>query len=281
MRELGDPEGGIAGNPVDIDIAIGLAEQFEAEEGGNGQFRLGLVENRCKSGTVMQETEARTGQRQLFATRHRISAIQTVVVSGVAMVVIVASSVTAADGSVAPWEESVLLFFNGWYDWLEPPMWVLQQVGVIGTPIVVALIVYYFTRRWQYLVAFAAILPLKLVIEKGVVKKLVERDRPFESVGPHINVRGPAFEGLSFPSGHATTVFAVGILLAVLLPSRWRPVPVVWAGVVAIARLYYGEHNFLDVVAGAAIGTLFAVLLWYVLLNRVVDDQPEDVVAGP
>ncbi len=229
----------------------------------------------------MREMEATTGQRQFFATRHKISGVQTLVVSGVAMVVIVASSVAAADGAVAAWEESVLLFFNGWYDWLEPLMWALQQVGVIGTPIVAALVVYYFSRRWQYLVAFAAVLPLKLVIEKGVVKNLVERDRPFESVGPHINVRGPAFEGLSFPSGHTTTVFAVGILLFALLPSRWRPVPVVWAGVVAIIRLYYGEHNFLDVVAGAAIGTLFAVLLWYALLNRVADEQLEEVIPTP
>jgi len=229
----------------------------------------------------MQETEATSDQQQFFATRHRISAAQTLVVSAVALVVIVASSVVAADGTVAPWEESVLLFFNGWYDWLEPPMWVLQQVGVIGTPIVAGLVVYYFTRRWQYLVAFAAILPMKLLIEKRVVKALVERDRPFESVGPHIKVRGPAFEGLSFPSGHTTTVVAVSILLAALLPARWRPVPLVWAGVVAIARLYYGEHNFLDVVAGAAVGTLFAVLLWYLLLNRVVDEHTEDVVANP
>ena len=149
---------------------------------------------------IMRETEARTGRRQPFALRHRISAAQTVVVSIVAIVVIVASSVVAADGTVPGWEESVLLFFNDWFDWLEPLMWVLQQVGVTGAPIIAALVVYYFTRRWQHLVAFAAVLPMKLLIEKGLVKNLVERDRPFESVGPHINVRGPAFEGLSFPS---------------------------------------------------------------------------------
>lgn len=227
----------------------------------------------------MRETEARTGQRQLFTMRHRINAVQTVVVSVVAIVVIVVSSVAAADGSVAAWEESVLLFFNGWFDWLEPLMWVLQQVGVTGAPVVAALVVYYFTRRWQHLVAFAAILPLKLLIEKGVVKNLVERDRPFQSVGSHINVRGPAFEGLSFPSGHTTTIFAVSVLLSALLPSKWRPVPVVWAGIVGIARLYYGEHNVLDVVAGAATGTLFAVVLWFTLLNRVAGERHENVVS--
>ena len=223
----------------------------------------------------------RTGRRPLFATRHRITAAQTAVASAISLVVIVTASAVAADGNVPGWEESALLFFNDWFDWLEPPMWVLQQVGVTGAPIIAALTVYYFTRRWEHLVAFAAILPMKLVIEKGVVKNLVERDRPFESVGSHINVRGPAFEGLSFPSGHTTTIFAVSVLLAALLPAKWRPIPMVWAGIVGIARLYYGEHNLLDVVAGAATGTLFAVLLWFALLNRVPDEVDENVVPRP
>ena len=218
------------------------------------------------------ETGTERKQRRPFALRRTISAGQTVFVSIAALAVVIVTSLVARDGTVPDWEESILLFFNEWADWLEPAMWVLQQVGVIGAPIVAGLVVYNYTRRWEYLVAFAAILPMKLIIEKSVVKQLVERDRPFESVGAHINVRGPAFEGLSFPSGHTTTVFAVAILLAALLPLRWRIVPLVWAVIVAIARLYYGEHNFLDVVAGAAMGTLFAVLLWYAVLNRVSDD---------
>lgn len=229
----------------------------------------------------MPETETRSQPQQLFVLRHTISARQTLLVSAVAIAIIVISSLVARNGTVPDWEESVLLFFNGWADWLEPIMWVLQQVGVIGAPIVAAVVVYYVTRRWQHFVAFAAILPMKLVIEKGVVKKLVPRDRPFESVGADINVRGPAFEGLSFPSGHATTVFAVAILLAALLPPRWRLLPVAWAVVVAIARLYYGEHNFLDVVTGAAIGTLFAVVLWYAILNRVGEEPRDDLPTPP
>ncbi len=227
----------------------------------------------------MSTTQDEGQRRDPFAARHHISMRQTVIVSVVAIIVIVICSIIAWNGTVPTWEESVLVFFNNWADGLEPLMWVLQQVGVTGAPIVAALVVYYFTRRWQHLVAFAAILPMKLLIEKGVVKQLVERDRPFESVGPHINVRGPAFEGLSFPSGHTTTIFAVAVLLSALLPSRWRPVPVVWAGIVAIARLYYGEHNFLDVVTGAATGTMFAVVLWFAFLNRVADPQQSEVVA--
>ena len=152
-------------------------------------------------------------------------------------------------------------------------MWFIQQVGVLAAPIGAGLIVVAFTRRSQHLVPFVLVLPLKLGIEKGLVKQLIQRERPFTSIGPEINVRGPAFDGLSFPSGHATTAFAVAILVAAFLPPRWRSVPIVWAVGVAAARLYFGEHNFLDVVAGAALGTMFATVLWFSFLNRFADEE--------
>lgn len=226
----------------------------------------------------MSETDTGGQAGRLFVLRHRISAAHTASVLVLGLSIIIISSIIASDLTVAEWEESALIFINDWPDALEPVMWALQQVGVIGAPIVAAVVVYYFTRKWQYFVAFAAILPLKLILEKGVVKQLVERERPFTSVGPHINVRGPAFEGLSFPSGHTTTAFAVAVLVSALLPRRWQIVAMSWAVVVAVARLYYGEHNILDVVAGAAMGTMFAVALWYVILNRADEGNETGVV---
>ena len=157
---------------------------------------------------------------------HTISTRRLVITVIVTLAIIVGSSAVAWNGDVPEWEADVLRFFNGWPDWLKPMMWALQQPGVILAPIFAGLVVVSFTRRWQHFVAFACILPLKLGIEKGLVKQLVQRERPYVSIGPEINVRGPAFEGLSFPSGHATTAFALGILLAAFLPpggvqSRW------------------------------------------------------------
>ncbi len=198
---------------------------------------------------------------------HAISKQRLVVTWVVTLAVVAGSSVVANDGDVPDWEASILRFVNGWPDWLEPIMWVLQQPGVVLSPVIAGLVIFWFTRDWRHLAAFACVLPLKLGIEKALVKQLVERERPYVSVGPEIHVRGPAFEGLSFPSGHATTAFALGILLTAFLPPRWRPVPVIWAVIVGVARLYYGEHNALDVVAGAALGTLFATTLWFAFLN--------------
>lgn len=206
-----------------------------------------------------------------FVICHRVPRRILATVIPAAIIIVIASSWVAWDGTVPTWEADVLRWINGWPGFLEPLMWVLQQVGVLAAPVVAGLVIVAFTRTWQHIVPFVLVLPLKLGIEKGLVKQLVERERPFTSIGDEMIVRGPAFSGLSFPSGHTTTAFALGVLVAAFLPPRWRPVPIVWAFIVGIARMYYGEHNLLDVVAGAALGTAFATALWFVFLNRFAD----------
>lgn len=193
-----------------------------------------------------------------------------------ASIILGAGTAVAWGGDVPEWEASILRFVNGWPDWFKPAMWALQQVGVVGAPLIAGLAIVWFTRRWRHLIPFALVLPLKFFFEKRVIKQLVERERPFTSVGTEINVRGPAFDGLSFPSGHTTTAFATAVLVMAFLPKHWRPLPVVWAAIVATARLYYGEHNFADVVAGAALGTVFATMLWFVFLNPEAEESTAD-----
>lgn len=212
----------------------------------------------------------RSRPSSFFAARQKIDARLVALALAVGSAIVVAGSVVAWDGGVAGWEKSILKWINGWPDFLEPIMWFIQQPGVFLAPLVAGVIIVAFTRRWQHMLAFALILPLKLGIEKAVVKQLVDRQRPFTSIGPEIKVRGPAFDGLSFPSGHSTTAFAMFVLAATFLPGRWRWLAIGWAFGVGIARMYYGEHNVLDVVVGATLGTLFAWILRLVLVNPTV-----------
>ena len=220
-------------------------------------------------------TDSFSPSSSVFTLRDRVGLRRLSIVVVSALVVVVVSSAIAWDGEVPGWEESILRWFNGWPDELEAPLWVLQQVGVFAAPVVGGLVIVWFTRRWYHLIPFVLVLPLKVTLEKGVVKQLVERERTYVSVGTDIEVRGPAFEGLCFPSGHCTTAFALATLLAAFLPSKWRALPIAWAIGVAATRLYYGEHNVLDVVAGAALGVSFATVLWFVFLNRWVPDSIE------
>jgi membrane-associated phospholipid phosphatase len=228
------------------------------------------------SSSTNSRRDARTWRSGLFHVRGpaldpRVGIAAIVALTGVVAV----CCAVAWNGDVPGWEQAALKFFNGWPDWLEPVMWVIQQPGVLFFPYAVGAVIVLATRRWHYALPFALLPIFKLTVEKELVKPLVERARPFSSVGPEIEARGSALlDEPAFPSGHATTAAATGLLIAAFLPVRWRPVAIIWGFFVGLARLYYGEHNLLDVVAGASLGTIFAVAIYLLLFNRWVGDGP-------
>lgn len=156
-------------------------------------------------------------------------------------------------------ERAVFRGLNELPGWLERPMWALQLLGVLVTPIVIAAVVLVL-RRWRLALALVALAPLKLVVEREVVKKLVERRRPGETE-PGAILRDVPPAGLSFPSGHAIIAAGVATLLWPYLGRGGRVIAVLLAIAVCVARVYLGAHNPLDVVAGAGLGVLLGGLL--------------------
>jgi undecaprenyl-diphosphatase len=103
------------------------------------------------------------------------------------------------------------------------------------------------------------VVPCKLATER-LVKLLVQRERPGTTVGDAV-LRGVHPAGPSFVSGHAIITFAIAGLLGLVLPRRWVVVAFVLAGLNAVARVYLGAHNPLDVLGGAAVGLAIAAVL--------------------
>jgi membrane-associated phospholipid phosphatase len=171
-------------------------------------------------------------------------------------------AVLVADGRVGPAERAVFHAINGLPDWLYGPMLLFQYLGVLAIPLVVAVGALAF-RRWRLAAALVLVVPLKLATER-VAKLLVERERPGATVADAI-LRGVPSAGLSFTSGHAIITFAIAGLLVLVLPRRWGIVAFVLATCNAVARVYLGAHNPLDVVGGAAIGLAIAAVLDLVL----------------
>jgi membrane-associated phospholipid phosphatase len=105
-------------------------------------------------------------------------------------------------------------------------------------------------------VAAAVSLALADLASSGI-KEAVDRPRP-PRADPSFDAAVPLASSPSFPSGHATTTFACAVAIAVLVPKlRWPALSV--AATVGVARIYLGVHYPLDVLAGAALGSLIGL----------------------
>jgi len=115
--------------------------------------------------------------------------------------------------------------------------------------------------RLQFI--FCAVAFSNLITE--VLKYCIGRGRPF--VGGEANVfhfshfaGNPAYS--SFPSGHATTAFALALAVSAVWPQA-RIAMAVYALIIAASRLVLLAHHPSDVVAGAMVGIVGAMFVRY------------------
>jgi undecaprenyl-diphosphatase len=95
-----------------------------------------------------------------------------------------------------------------------------------------------------------------------VVTHLWARPRPYVAHPGDVHLFIPASMDTSFPSDHATAAFAIAV--AIFLRSRragWLALAM--AALVSIGRVVVGTHYATDVLAGAAIGTLSALVFFH------------------
>jgi len=91
------------------------------------------------------------------------------------------------------------------------------------------------------------------------LRQLIGRDRPplvYPLPKPLVHTPGTG----AFPSGHASVSFACATVIAWASPRLALPAYVL-AAAIAFSRVYVGVHWPLDVLGGAALGTLVATAL--------------------
>ena len=142
--------------------------------------------------------------------------------------------------------------------------------GLVFAVVVIALLFVRF--YYAYYIALVGIVHGLIV---AMFKNLLFPDkvRPrnfFENLDLLHFIEGVTVHGYhSFPSGHTASAFALATGLSLILRNpSWTLVLFMAAIIVGYSRIYLLQHFFVDVFAGALLGTLTAFLVWYLLERR-------------
>lgn len=159
------------------------------------------------------------------------------------------------------------------HDGVEDPL--LFYVNASEALFIATLAVVFLAARGRFSdwrrACLAAVLSAGLGLAVGkVISELVDRVRPFvaDPHGVHLFSGHAADPG--FPSDHATAAFAIAV--AILLRKRaWGIFALVAATVLSVGRVALGVHYPSDVLAGAALGSAAALVLWAPPLRERID----------
>lgn len=111
---------------------------------------------------------------------------------------------------------------------------------------------------------FSALLALGMA---QVIASLWDRPRPYEAHPGDAHLLLAPSPDPSFPSDHATGAYAIAF--AILLRHRKAGVvALILATLVGVSRVALGTHYPTDVLGGAAVGALAALLLWIPPVRR-------------
>lgn len=150
--------------------------------------------------------------------------------------------------------------------WLTTTMrdvtWLGSTVVLVPLVVIVGLWSRNRTRSWAVLAQLALTLGGAIALS-NLIKPLVGRPRP------HVGHLAATATGYAFPSGHATQTAAVAVTLAGIAAATtgsWPRKVAIWSAaslaclLIGFARLYLGVHWPTDVLAGYALGALWAAM---------------------
>lgn len=162
------------------------------------------------------------------------------------------------NGAHSPFFDSVMWCISGRWIWV--PFY--------------AVLAYLLFRRMSWKRASICLVTIGLIILAAdqtcatLIRTEIGRLRPANLNNPlssfvHV-VNGYRGGRYGFPSCHAANTFALAVFMSLVIRHKWFTVMMFsWAFVVSYSRMYLGVHYFGDLFCGATIGSLFAVLFYY------------------
>ena len=183
--------------------------------------------------------------------RHCLGAVS----AAAAITLVVVCGFGMANKQVPDWERSTFAFFNDLPRAVGRPiesiMWVGTTLGIA-----VAALIASIARRHRLSTQLLAS-GLLAGVSQRLLKALVDRGRPKDLLAD-VNYWGHLASGGGIPSGHTAMAVAVCATVAFHVGKPAKVLCAIVAVLVAVGRMYTGNHLPLDVVAGAALGWLAA-----------------------
>lgn len=165
-----------------------------------------------------------------------------------------------------PFDRSLFLFLNGYAGRsaaLDALGVLFGQYGIFLFAALMLVLWFALPRRSagdRRLLIYGGVAALIGLLVNYVISHLWYRPRPFVLMPHQVHLLVQHAPDSSFPSDHATAVFAVAAALIGgsrgLTRTFW-----VFAALIALARVFIGVHWPTDVLAGLVIGSLSAVLV--------------------
>jgi membrane-associated phospholipid phosphatase len=251
------------------------ANGFHPDKGTNPSPWRRCADNVVHALTILTQPP-KIHPRQPWARARRISVASAIVIVVVLFfIVFIDAPVIRAvlhlpRWAIWPFEQITDFGLSGWFLWplgllflalaaLPPPLTGVSQAVLAA---VMVRIGFLFT---------AIALP---GLFAAIIKRMIGRARPTVFLPGHVDPFAFApfvwhAEYASLPSGHATTAFAVLVAFGSLWP-RARAVALLYAAAIALSRIVVLGHFPSDVIAGAVVGTVGALLVrYYFALRRL------------
>lgn len=145
----------------------------------------------------------------------------------------------------------------------------ITNLGLGGILAILAVIFLFI--RYYYSILFASTLVtagiLTFLLKKVIFKGMPRPAKFFDlETLPHV-IKGLTYHHWgTFPSGHAMTAFAGAFVITIIAKNkRFGYWAFLIAFLVGVSRVYLCMHFFMDIFAGAMIGTFYSALLHYFL----------------
>lgn len=181
--------------------------------------------------------------------------------------------ITSIDHTILLWIETHLRF-----DFMTPfwkVMTMFGQGGFFWIALCLILIAIKKTRKIGIMMALALIFNALLV--NVCIKNVVARIRPYDQFSDLTRLI-EAQKDFSFPSGHTSASFActLGMYLGLGKGIKKYSIPCwILSCLIGFSRLYLGVHFPSDVLGGAIIGMISAVLAYFVI-NKYLEKKEKE-----